>query len=93
MSLSGRANSGFNLRCGFSRVLVLPDPYNDPTESLQAHTRVFVAFPISLDLRRPVVAVYPVASTTVLGAAMPEAAIDEHCNLLPRECDVRSPAW
>src|SRR3954449_12536487 len=69
------------------RRLVLPDPHDRPALGREARVRVAVARDVSLDLRPPEVRVVA-RPRTVLGAAVPEAAVDEHRDLRAGEDDV-----
>jgi hypothetical protein len=67
--------------------LVLPEAQDGPPGSVQRVAHETIATFITVELRSPVVRV-SVRHVPVLGAAVPEAAIDEHGNLLAREHDV-----
>ncbi len=66
---------------------MLPDTYNRPTELAEYSIRVTVTLDVGLKLRRPPVGI-ALHRDEVLGAAVPEAAIDEDGNLRSGERDV-----
>ena len=73
---------------GHLRVLVLPDPDRRPPCCQQALVGVEITVLVGFDLLRPVPAVGAMPTTAVLGAAMPEAAVDENGDLGTGEDDV-----
>lgn len=79
-----RSDSG---RDGFRR-LVLPEAHDLPAGRFQHQRRFDVTVAIGLDLAQPVVGVVLERRATVLGAAMPEAAVDEDGDSLPGEDNV-----
>lgn len=71
------------------RVLMLPDPQHRPTKIAQLPALPGVPLDIRLELVLPPLAVVA-GRGSVLGAPVPEAAIDEHRQSSPREAHVRS---
>jgi hypothetical protein len=69
-------------------VLVLPDPDDPPTRCDQQAVDPIVSLPVSIELRSPILAVC-LRHVAVVGAAMPEATIDEYRDSLGREHYVR----
>jgi hypothetical protein len=70
-------------------VLMLPNPYDTPSRVPQRGVDALVAFSIGQELRNPVPTVAPGLSP-VDRTAMPEASVDEDCELLAREEDVHT---
>ena len=70
-----------------SRILVLPAAQHRPAQLLQLMRGLRVARPVGLDLGDPVLGVR-LRGDVMLGAAVPEAAVDEHHHLGPGERDV-----
>jgi hypothetical protein len=68
---------------------MLPDPDDLPTCRGQQAVDPIVSLSIPIELRTPILAVC-LRRPSVVGAAMPEAAIDEHRDSLGREHDVCS---
>jgi DNA (cytosine-5)-methyltransferase 1 len=74
---------------GTSRVSVLPEPNDLPALTFQRGIDGFVAFDISSKLGFPV-RVVRLRKIAVLGTAMPEATVYEHCQSGPGKDNVRS---
>jgi hypothetical protein len=72
---------------GLGRVLMLPDVEWQPTGPDEGTVHLAVAFDVAEQLRLPIGAVR-VRRRAVLGALVPEATVDEHGDLGPREGDV-----
>jgi hypothetical protein len=68
--------------------LVLPESEHRPTSFFKSRRVSDVALTIPLNLRVPIVGVLDGWTLPVLWAAMPEAAIAEHGDPVPREHDV-----
>lgn len=62
-----------------NRVLVLPNPHNDPSIRLQRPGNLFISFTISSELWDPVACIR-FGNRPMDGAAMPEAPIDKNCH-------------
>jgi len=69
---------GDPLRCSL-RLFVLPNPDHDPTRVLKSLIRVCVSALVSRDLLGPVPPVHRMATTAVLGAAVPKAPVIRGC--------------
>ena len=69
-------------------VFVLPYAHDGPTGVVQRCVNYLIAVLVLLDLGRPVL-VIPDGRPVMVGAAVPEAAVDEDCDLGAREHDVR----
>lgn len=67
--------------------LVLPSAKNRPSSAFEGLISVMIALPILTDLRSPVLLVGP-GHRVVLRASVPEAAVDEDRDFLPREDQV-----
>ena len=70
---------------------MLPDPDHRPARVLKNNISLTIPLDVSCKLGQPVVLV-ALRVGCVLGTAMPEAAVDEDGDLLPREHDVGAPA-
>ena len=66
---------------------MLPDSNNRPTSAGQQSVRLGISFNVASELGLPPIAIGG-WHAAVLGAAMPEAAIDENGDLAPREHNV-----
>lgn len=73
-------------------LLMLPDPDRDPSCGDQSLVSVAIPVLVGCDLRQPVPAVGAVRAPTVLGAAVPEAAVDEDGHLGAGKDDVGLPS-
>lgn len=73
------------------RPLMLPEPQDSPPFLLESPGRVEIPLAVSLDLRTPVGSICP-RRDEVLGAAVPETTVDEHCDPPPGKHDVGSSA-
>ena len=73
------------------RVLMLPDPEHRPPEFDEMRVGFSVALHVAGELRTPPGGI-GLGCGSVLGAAVPEAPVHEHSELLPWEHDVCAPA-
>ncbi len=69
-------------------ILVLPEAHHLPAGVLECCSLFSVPGDIALKFEGPIVSV-DVWLVTVLGAAVPEAPVDEDRDLLSSECDIR----
>lgn len=68
---------------------MFPDPYRSPSLCAQAHVRIGIALLVGVNLVVPPIGIV-LGRNVVLGAAMPETAINENCHLGGPEGDVRA---
>src|SRR3954451_1113438 len=80
---------GIDRDCDSNRVLVLPESEDRPVLNCEARNLLKITLPIAFDLLRPILMV-PSRDRRVQRAAVPEAAVDEDGDTLPRENDIRS---
>jgi hypothetical protein len=73
------------------QIFMFPDPHHRPTFSLKGRCRFVVALPVALQLWLPVPRV-GLRLDSMLRAAVPEAAIEEHSHPGANEDDIGSPA-
>lgn len=78
------------IRCTIDAV-VLPYPDHCPAQFLKARVGVSISLSILLDLVGPKVTVR-LADRMVLWAPMPEATIDEYCDLPSRKYEICTPS-
>ena len=93
MSLEGMAPGSTRWKVGqhfFNCLLnrfMFPDPHRRPSFGAQAHVRIGIAFLVGVNLVVPPIGIV-LGRNVVLGAAMPETAINEDCHLGGPEGDV-----
>jgi hypothetical protein len=85
-------NDSHDLLGGSVGILMLPEAQYRPSCRSKSGVRIFVTRDVGCDLARPIVRVVLEHSSAVVGAAMPEAAIDEDGHSRPGEDDVGCPA-
>jgi hypothetical protein len=76
---------------GSSRyIVVFPDTDDGPSSAAKSGVGFVISFHRASQLGSPPVRV-GFGSRTVVGAAVPEAAVHEHCDSCPREDNIRTP--
>lgn len=73
--------------CGRLDILMLPDALDRPAGPPKSSLDSPIAVDVGGELRQPVLAI-AIGYGAVLGARVPEASVDEHSELQPRERDV-----
>ena len=86
------ADEGLDSSGRLLRILVFPDPDDLPTSPSQLRIGISVSAPIGLDLLTPEVSIAG-GPGCVLGAAVPEASIDEDGHPWSWERNVDAPAF
>jgi hypothetical protein len=78
-----------NAPIGAVVAVVFPEMHHPPPEAPESRVLSAVTTPVGGDLPSPP---RPVASGAVEAswAAVPKASVDEHCNPIPIQCEVRS---
>jgi hypothetical protein len=92
LTAASRTHKSVNGRCGSTRVLVFPHPYDSPPVPCEQRGCLTVAIGSPRELGGPpgCIRCRPHA---VVWAAVPEASVDEYCNLGGPEDDIGPATW